>query len=125
MNVTSIMSNYIINSSRCRDLVISVNQTAVQGLVPSVELHETLLLVIGFGCFATLVAMLFIFIRTKIYKDKVTKFFITPHLHPLIVNTCIDEFYKFSASSIVVSSSSRPVSLMIIYIAVIDFDCFA
>ncbi|XP_060608093.1 uncharacterized protein LOC132760193 [Ruditapes philippinarum] len=60
------------NSSECKALFAKGNYTAVQGLVSSVELHETLLLVIGFGVFATLIAVLFKFIRKHVYKDKNT-----------------------------------------------------
>ncbi|XP_053394381.1 uncharacterized protein LOC128555605 [Mercenaria mercenaria] len=60
------------NSSDCESLFAQGNYSAVQGLVPSIEMHETLLLVVGFGCFATLVAVLFKFIRKHVYKDKNT-----------------------------------------------------
>ena len=59
------------NSSECLALFSRGNYTAIQGLVPSIELHETLLLVVGFGTFATVVAVLFRFIRKRVYKDKV------------------------------------------------------
>ena len=63
------------NSSECQALFRRYNYTAVQGLMPSIELHETLLIVVGFGAFATLVAVLFAFIRKHVHKDKVNLFF--------------------------------------------------
>ncbi|XP_052271715.1 uncharacterized protein LOC127872425 [Dreissena polymorpha] len=48
------------------------NATIRQGLKPSIERWETLLLVTGFGVFTTLVAVLFVCIRRNIYKDKNT-----------------------------------------------------
>jgi hypothetical protein len=59
------------NSSECQALFARGNYTVVQGLVPSIELHETLLLVVGFGTFATVVAFIFRFIRKHVYKDQV------------------------------------------------------
>ncbi|XP_053394386.1 uncharacterized protein LOC128555607 [Mercenaria mercenaria] len=63
------MFEYILNTSTCQMLG---NHSAVQGLVPSIEMHETLLLVTGFGLFTTLIALLFVCIRRRIYKDKNT-----------------------------------------------------
>ena len=63
--------SYILNTTHCRALVSGLNVTAMQGVEPSIELYETLLLVIGFGTFATLIAILFGLIRTNVYKDKV------------------------------------------------------
>ncbi|XP_060592204.1 uncharacterized protein LOC132746937 [Ruditapes philippinarum] len=60
------------NSSECQALFARGNYTVVQGLVPSIELHETLLLVVGFGTFATVVAFIFKFIRKHVYKDQNT-----------------------------------------------------
>lgn len=63
------MTSYVFNTSFCLTLG---NNTAVQGLVPSIKLHETLLLVTGFGLFTTLVALLFVCIRRRVYKDRNT-----------------------------------------------------
>ncbi|KAL3875049.1 hypothetical protein ACJMK2_037988 [Sinanodonta woodiana] len=62
---------YIRNRSDCQFLVDLVNATkAVQGITPSVELHEVLLIVIGFGVFTSLVTILFQSIRKHVYSDK-------------------------------------------------------
>lgn len=66
------------NSSSCQELYSRRNYSAAQGLVSSVELHETLLLVVGFGIFASIVAYAFMFIRKKVYKDKVRTFRLEP-----------------------------------------------
>jgi len=61
----------ILNTTSCQQLVFSKNVTVVQGLVPSIERWETLVLVLGFGTFATIVALVFSFVRKRVYKDKV------------------------------------------------------
>ncbi|KAH3853925.1 hypothetical protein DPMN_096463 [Dreissena polymorpha] len=65
------MPGYILNTTACQNLLQRGNATIRQGLAPSIERWETLLLVTGFGVFTTLVALLFVCIRKNIYNDKV------------------------------------------------------
>ena len=81
---------YVINTTYCKTNVVNKNVNVTQGLVPSIELHETLLLVTGFGIFTTLIACLFIFIRTKIYKDKVRHISLTMYV---VLYVCIVIIY--------------------------------
>ncbi|XP_052808030.1 uncharacterized protein LOC128236931 [Mya arenaria] len=67
------MSSFIFkNSSECASVARGAGRPGRQGISPSVEVSETLFLVVGFGAFSAVVAILFVFIRTKVYKDKNT-----------------------------------------------------
>lgn len=60
----------VLNTTACLKLVTGDGEVA-RGLQPTIKRWETLLLVLGFGTFTTFVALLFVCIRKRAYRDKV------------------------------------------------------
>lgn len=98
----------LINSSKCMALLNNESQVPTLGISPSVGMPEAVLLIIGFGIFAALLASGFKVIRSRIYLDKVSVCFkfvfnLKRKVEYLNVNYCVKHLVSVYRGSVYLS----------------------